>query len=93
MDPITTAIVAALPALAADMVKSSVKDAYEGLKAVIRRKWGEADPAVRAVDALESDPTSEGHTVILQERITAAKATEDVEIMQAAAKLIAKLRQ
>jgi hypothetical protein len=32
MDPITTAILAALPALASDVVKSGVKDAYEGLK-------------------------------------------------------------
>jgi hypothetical protein len=40
MDPITTAIVAALPAMASDLVKSSVKDTYDGLKAVIRRKWG-----------------------------------------------------
>jgi hypothetical protein len=40
MDPITTAIIAALPVLASELVKSSVKDAYAGLKAVILRKWG-----------------------------------------------------
>jgi hypothetical protein len=33
MDPITTAIVAVLLALASEMVKFSVKDANEGLKA------------------------------------------------------------
>jgi hypothetical protein len=40
MDPITTAILAVLPTLASDLIKSSVKSAYEGLKAVIKRKWG-----------------------------------------------------
>jgi hypothetical protein len=32
MDPITAGILAVLPTLAGDMVKSGVKDAYEGLK-------------------------------------------------------------
>ena len=41
MDPITAAILAVLPALASDVVKAGVKDAYDGPKAVIRRKWGE----------------------------------------------------
>jgi hypothetical protein len=35
MEPITTAIVAALPALATDMVSGVVKDAYTGLKSLI----------------------------------------------------------
>jgi hypothetical protein len=39
MDPITATILAVLPAVASEMAKSTVKDAYEGLKAVIRRKW------------------------------------------------------
>jgi len=58
IDPITTAILAALPALASDMVKSSVKDAYEGLKAVIRRKWGDTAPISRAISSHEEDPKS-----------------------------------
>jgi hypothetical protein len=58
MDPITAAIVGALPALASDMVKSGVKDAYEGVKAVIRRKWGDAAPISKAISALEEDPNS-----------------------------------
>jgi len=40
MDPITTAIVAALPALATEMVSSTVKDAYAGLKSLIVRRFG-----------------------------------------------------
>ena len=38
MDPITTAIMAVLPTLASDTLTDAVKSAYEGLKAVIRRK-------------------------------------------------------
>jgi hypothetical protein len=36
MDPITTAIVVALPAVASDLVKTSLKDAYATLKVIIR---------------------------------------------------------
>ena len=39
MDPITTAIMAALPALASDMVSTAVKDAYAGLKSLIAQVW------------------------------------------------------
>lgn len=38
MDPITAAIMAALPAIASGLV-SSVKDAYEGLKGLIRSEF------------------------------------------------------
>ncbi len=60
MDPITAAIPADLPALASDMVKSTVKDAYEGLKAVIRRKWGDTSPISKAISAMEEDPKIQG---------------------------------
>ena len=62
MDPITAAILAVLPALASDMVKSTVKDAYEGLKAVIRRKWGDTSPISKAISAMEEDPKSKAQS-------------------------------
>jgi disulfide oxidoreductase YuzD len=93
MDPITTAIVAVLPALASDLVKTSVKDAYEGLKALIRRKWGDAGPVAKAVDALEADPGSEGQAAVLAEKVKAAKATEDPDVMTALAALVNELKQ
>ena len=65
MDPITTAVVAAIPALASDLLKSPIKDAYEGLKAVIRRKWGNGSPIAKSVDALEASPKSEGQATVL----------------------------
>src|SRR5262249_52610373 len=93
MDPITTAIVAALPALASELVKSSVKDAYAGLKAVILRKWGAASPVAKSVDALEANPKSKGQAAVLAENVAAVNATADAEVMQALAKLVDELKK
>jgi hypothetical protein len=92
MDPITTAIVAALPAVASDLVKSSVKDAYDGLKAVIRRKWGDASALAKAVEDLEAKPKSKGQALVLEEEVADVKATEDAEVMKALAKLVSELK-
>lgn len=92
MDPITAAILAALPALATDMVKSGVKDAYEGLKAVIRRKWGEAAPISKAIAAVEEDPSSKAQAAVLEEKVGAVKATEDAEVAQALRQLVEQMK-
>jgi hypothetical protein len=93
MDPITAAIVAVLPALASDLVKSSVKDAYEGLKAVIRRKWGDGSRAARAIEGLEANPASKEQAATLAAQVEAQKGLEDPEIMKALATLSAELKQ
>jgi hypothetical protein len=92
MDPITAAILAVLPALASDMVKSTVKDAYEGLKAVIRRNWGEAGPISKAISALEADPQSKAQSAVLEEKVGAVKATEDAEVVQALRQLVEQMK-
>jgi hypothetical protein len=92
MEPITAAILAALPALATDTVKSTVKDAYEGLKAVIRRKWGDTGPVTKAIIALEEDPTSKAQAAVLEEKIVAAKADEDAEVIQALHQLVEQMK-
>jgi hypothetical protein len=93
MDPITTAIVASLPALTSDLVKSSVKDAYDGLKTVIRRKWGEASPLAKAVEELEGNPKSKGQALVLEEKVAEFKAAEDTDVMRALAKLVSQLKE
>jgi hypothetical protein len=93
MDPITTAIVAALPALASDLVKSSVKDAYAGLKSIICRKWGDTSAVAKSVDALEANPKSKGQAAVLSEHVNAVNAMADVEVMQALAKLVDALKK
>jgi len=87
IDPITTAIVAALPALASDMVSSAVKDAYAGLKSLIARKFGAAGAVARSVDDLEANPKSKGQAMVLSERVTQANA----EIMAAVKTLVEAL--
>jgi hypothetical protein len=93
MDPITVAILAVLPTLASDMVQKAVKDAYEGLKAVIRHKWGESSAIPRAISALEQDPQSKAQAGVLQEKIEAAKATEDSDVATALRKLIDEMKK
>jgi HetE-like protein len=92
MDPITAAIVAVLPALASDMVKSGVKDAYDGLKAVIRRKWGDAAPINKAISALEEDPKSKAQATVLEEKVAGVKATDDAEVAQALHRLVEQIK-
>jgi hypothetical protein len=93
MDPITTAIVAALPALASDLVKSAVKDAYEGLKAAIRAKWGHDGALTKAVDALEANPKSQAHEAALAQAATGVEVTASTEVTQALAKLVEELKR
>jgi hypothetical protein len=92
MDPITSTILAVLPALASDMIKSSVKDAYEGLKAVIRRKWGDAAPISKAITAIEEDPKSKAQVAVLEEKVAAVNAADDAEVAQALHQLVEQMK-
>src|SRR5947209_20633025 len=92
MDPITTAILAALPALSSDVVRSGVKDAYEGLKAVIRRKRGDTAPISKAISAIEEDPGSKAQAAVLEEKVAAVKATDDAEVAQALRQLVDQMK-
>jgi len=92
MDPITAAILAVLPALASDVVKTGVKDAYDGLKAVIRRKWGDAAPISKAIAAVEEDPKSKAQAAVLEEKVGAVKATEDPEVVKALQQLLEQMK-
>src|SRR6516164_6480380 len=92
MDPITTTILAALGVMGSEVVKSGVKDAYDNLKAVIRRKWGEAAAISKAISAIEEDPTSKAQAAVLEEKVAAVKATEDAEVAQALRQLIEQMK-
>jgi hypothetical protein len=91
VDPITTAILAVLPSLAAETVKSGVKDAYDSLKAVIRRKWGETHIS-KAITAVEEDPKSKAQAAVLEEKVAAVKAAEDNEVAQALHRLVEEMK-
>jgi disulfide oxidoreductase YuzD len=89
MDPITTAILAALAKLA----EPAIKDAYDGLKAIIKRKFGANHEVVQAVDRVEEKPDSSGRRETLKEEIVGSGALADPEIAAAAHSLLEKLKQ
>jgi hypothetical protein len=92
MDPITTAIMAVLPDLAANTLKDAVKSAYEGLKAVIHRKWGESAPISKAIKAAEEDPTSKAQAAVLAEKVETSKATNDADVVKALQSLVETMK-
>jgi len=93
MDPITTTILAALGVMGSEVIKSGVKDAYDNLKAVIRRKWGDTAPISKAIAAIEEDPTSKAQAAVLEEKVAAAKATGDAEVVQALHELVEQMKK
>jgi hypothetical protein len=92
MDPVTTAIVAALAAGAASGVteagRKAIADAYEALKTLLKKKFGHASEMVKSVESLETRSDSTARKSLLQEEITTAKADKDPDILQAAQALL-----
>lgn len=88
MDPITTAIVAALSAGAisglTEASKTSIADAYTRLKTLLSKKFGGDSDVLHAVEQVEAKPDSAGRKATLQEEITTAKAEQDPEVLHAA---------
>ena len=89
MDPITTAIIAALATLSKDVVK----DSYNALKGALKQKFGSESDLVDAVDKLEKKPDSEGRKAMLQEEMEMAKAIADADLVGLAQKLLAAIQE
>lgn len=87
MDPISTALISALAAL----TEPIVKDAYNGVKLLIQRKFGADSRLTTAVESLEQRPESKGRMEVLVEEVAAAKAQQDCELLDAAKSLIKKI--
>ena len=92
MDPITTAIVAAVTAGAATGMKKVgvqlVTDAYAKLKEVLGKKFGSKSKVVKAVKELEANPRSAARREVLKEEVAAAKADHDQELLKIARSLL-----
>ena len=95
MEPVTAAIVAALGALGSETAKASlkvvVKDAYDGLKEVIHRKWGADSAVAQSVAAVEKKPQSKGLADDLAEEVGNSGAANDAEVAKALLALTAAL--
>jgi hypothetical protein len=96
MDPVTTAILAALAAGAiggvTEMSKTAITDAYQKLKGLLVTKFGTKSKVVTAVDDLEEEHDSKGRQLTLQEQIAKVKADQDQELIQAAQVLLREVR-
>jgi hypothetical protein len=92
MDPISL-ILAALAAGATAAVKDTageaVKDAYAGLRALVRRRFGGDGKAEAALDAAEQQP--EADPVALRAQLQVAGADRDDEILRLARELLEQL--
>ena len=96
MDPITAAIVAALTAGvstgATDVGKQALVDAYNGLKTLLKKKFGSEGEVIKSVERLEAKPESTGRQETLKEDMAGVNADQDPELLQAAQELLSQVR-
>lgn len=91
MDPITiilTALVAGAAAGLKPTAEQVVKDAYEGIKALIKRKYARV-----SVDNLEDDPASEARKSVVREDLQKANAGDDAELLLQAKAVLDAVRE
>jgi hypothetical protein len=78
---VTNAIIAALSAGAVagatDTAKSAIADAYQCLKALIKKKYGDHSDVAEAIDKLEAKPDSGGRRHTALEELQAVNSTSD----------------
>ena len=94
MDPITlivTAIVAGVAAAAKPTAEQAVKDAYAGLKELIRRRFADDGDVTAALAQVEKKPESAGRQETLKEELADAGAGQDADVLEAAKELLALL--
>jgi len=91
MDPITiilTALVAGAAAGLKPTAEQVVKDAYEGIKTLIKRKYARV-----SVDNLEADPGSEARKLVVREDLQKVNAGEDAELLVQAQAVLDAVRR
>jgi hypothetical protein len=95
-DIVSNAIVAALSAGAVagatDTAKKAVADAYEGVKSLVKKKFGGDSDAAEAIDKLEAKPHSDGRKQTLTEELEAVNAASDPELVSAVQSLLELIR-
>ena len=96
MDPITTAILAAIAAGAISGVtkvgEQVVADAHNKLKDLLGKKFGAKSKVVKAVKDLEANPKSEARKAVLKEEVAIAKVAQDKDLLKAAQELLAVIK-
>ncbi|VWD07461.1 hypothetical protein BLA50215_03004 [Burkholderia lata] len=96
MDHVSTAIIAALSAAASsaipELTKKAIADGYDGLKVLLKKKFGSDSDVVESVEKLERKPDSEGHQRVVAEELSAAGADEDADIIDVATALLQQIK-
>jgi len=90
MDPISlivSAVVAGVSAALQDTAGQTIKDAYAGLKSLLKRKFGGKPLAVSVLDNYEQQP--DVWQKRLETQLTEIGADEDEEIIRAAQQVLA----
>jgi hypothetical protein len=96
MDPITlivTAVAAGAGAALKGVGGETVKDAYNGLKALIVRKFGAKAEVNTAIASIEQKPDSDNRKGVLREELEAADADRDEELLKQAQAFLALLQK
>jgi hypothetical protein len=89
MEPVITTIVAALVAGATaatkDVATQAIKEAHQGLRSLVTRKYAGAGDAV---EAIEQEPEADLERKVLAKRLDRGGAADDVELKTAAQALL-----
>jgi len=97
MDPITSAIIAALAAGVTagltDTAKKLISDLYNSIKEKIKQKDGKDSKAIKAIKDLESEPDFAPYQSGLQHRVNELKLDKDPELISLATKLLSAIEQ
>jgi hypothetical protein len=91
MDPITiilTALVAGAGAGLKPTAEQVVKDAYDGIKTLIKRKYARV-----SIENLEGDPASEARKSVVKEDLEKANAGDDPELLLRAKAVLDAVRE
>ncbi len=95
MDPVTTALVAALTSGAAagltDTAKTAITEAYQALKDLLRKKFGSESTLLQSVSVLEAKPTAVSRQQTLDEEIIDIHAHQDPDILHAAQQVLQQI--
>ena len=86
MDPISillTAIVSGAAAALKPTAGEVVKDAYEGLKALIKKRWSTVD-----VESVEQNPKSASRQGVLKEDLEKTRVAQDADVLAKAQEVI-----
>ena len=88
MDPISTAIIAAI---ASGLTQGSIADAYKGIKHLILSRYDNKDMK-DAIKKLEQKPDSKARQMELQEQVESCHLAKDTQILESANQLLETLQ-